>query len=264
MTQSAALHTWDPAHYLKYANQRIRPALDILACIPLEDARRVTDLGCGPGNVVEYLKARYPAAVIEGVDVSVEMLNAAKKTYGTFAKWNQADIRTWQPDGPQDLIYSNAALQWVGAHEMLFPRFMGFVRPGGVLAVQMPNQFNEPSHVIMRAVAQDGPWAHRLKPLLREAPVAEPEQYYDWLKPQCDTVDIWQTAYNQVLDGHDPVLDWISSTALKPLCEALPADQREPFREALGAALREAYPKRQDGTTLFPFKRLFIVAVKAA
>lgn len=258
-----APQAWDPGHYLKYADLRVRPALDLLARIPLETAARITDLGCGPGNVVEYLRVRFPDGDIQGVDNSAEMLNAAKSSHGDAAMWVQADAASWCPDQPQDLIYSNAALQWLDRHEELFPRLMEFVVPGGVLAVQMPNQFAEPSHVLMRQVALDGPWAKTLKPLLREAPVAELGQYYDWLSPACESVEIWQTSYMQVMSGNDPVLDWISSTAFAPLRDALPADQRGPFRDAVGVELRRAYPKRGDGKTLFPFRRLFIIAHKA-
>ena len=254
--------SWDPAHYLKYAGQRVRPALDLLARIPLENAHTITDLGCGSGNVVEHLSARFPGARITGVDNSAEMLNQARSNHGDMATWVQADVAGWSPEGPQDLIYSNAALHWLDRHDELFPRLAGFVKPGGVLAVQMPNQFAAPSHALMHQVAEHGPWAETLKPLLREAPVAEPGRYYDWLAPLCDGVDIWQTAYMHVMEGDDPVLDWISSTALAPLRDALAPEQRGPFRDAVGAELRRAYPKRADGKTLFPFRRLFIVAVK--
>lgn len=261
--RETAPQNWDPGHYLKYADLRVRPALDLLARVPLDDAAYITDLGCGPGNVVEFLRARFPGGDILGVDRSAEMLNAARSAHGDAATWVQADIASWRPDRPQDLIYSNAALQWLDRHEELFPRLIGDVAPGGVLAVQMPNQFAEPSHVLMRDVASRGPWADILKPLLRPAPVAEAGRYYDWLKPACESVEVWETSYMQVMSGTDPVLDWISATALAPLREALPADQRGPFRDAVGAELRRAYPQRGDGATLFPFRRLFIIAHKA-
>lgn len=258
----AAPDQWDPAHYLTFADQRLRPALDLLARVPLDRAGRVVDLGCGPGNVVPYLAARFADARIEAVDSSAEMLDAAMTGHGAAATWVHGNAATWAPERPCDLIYSNATLHWLDDHAALFPRLMGFVKPGGVLAVQMPKQFAEPSHVLMREAALDGPWAQTLKPLLREAPVARAEDYYDWLAAFCDGIDIWETAYAQVMNGDDPVLDWISSTALKPLLEALPDKQRGPFRGVLAAKLRAAYPKRSDGTTLFSFKRLFIVATR--
>lgn len=253
---------WDPTQYLKYANYRERPALDLLARVPLERAARIVDLGCGAGNVVPYLARRYRDAAIEALDRSAEMINAALSAHGGLAHWTQGDVGSWVPDEQPDLIYSNAVLHWLNDHERLFPRLLGFVKPGGVLAVQMPNQFAEPSHVLMREAALDGPWADTLRPLLREAPVAAPGAYYDWLSADCQRLDIWETSYAQVMSGRDPVLDWLASTALNPLREALPTDQRGPFREVLAEKLRQAYPPRADGTTLFPFKRLFVVAHK--
>lgn len=263
MSEPAAPQNWDPEHYLAYADLRLRPALELLARVPLDGAERVTDLGCGAGSVTPYLRARFPAAEIHGIDRSAEMLDAARAKHRGMAHWVQADAAVWRPSQPQDLIFSNAAVQWLDGHETLFTRLMEGVAPGGVLAVQMPCQFLEPSHALMREVAADGPWAEILTPLLRPAPVAEPGQYYDWIKPHAVGVDIWQTTYVQELGGDDAVLDWIASTALKPLLEALAPERQAPFRAALAAKLGEAYPSRADGVTLFPFKRLFIVAVKA-
>lgn len=263
MSAPAAPQIWDPTHYLTYADLRLRPALDLLARVPLQEAAQVTDLGCGAGSVTPYLRHGFPNADIQGVDHSPEMLGAARTVHRDIAHWVQADVARWQPNQAQDLIFSNAALHWLDGHDVLFPRLMGFVKPGGVLAVQMPDQFDQPSHVLMRETAADGPWAQTLIPVLRPAPVAEAGRYYDWLKPECASVDIWRTTYVQQLQGDDAVLDWIASTALKPLLEALPPAQVQPFRETLAARLREAYPKCADGVTLFAFQRLFIVAVRA-
>lgn len=263
MSDPAAPQSWDPGHYLAYADLRLRPALDLLARVPLETAAWVTDLGCGAGTVTPYLRHRFNGADIQGIDRSPEMLSAARTVHRGLAHWVQADAARWQPARPQDLIFSNAALHWLDGHEALFPRLMGFVGPGGALAVQMPNQFDLPSHALMREVATGGPWAQTLTPLLRPSPVVEAARYYDWLQPLSARLDIWSTTYMQELSGDDAVLNWIASTALKPLIEALPAGQEQPFRDALAAKLRAAYPKRADGVTLFPFRRLFIVALKA-
>ncbi|MCR4378400.1 MAG: methyltransferase domain-containing protein [Rhodospirillales bacterium] len=263
MSAPAAPQVWDPDHYLAFADLRLRPALDLLARVPLTEAAQVTDLGCGAGSVTPYLRHRFPRADIQGVDHSPEMLAAARTVHRDVAHWVQADVAHWQPAQAQDLIFSNAALHWLDGHEVLFPRLMGFVKPGGVLAVQMPDQFGQPSHVLMRETAAEGPWAQTLGALLRPAPVAEAGRYYDWLKPHCASVDIWRTTYVQELHGDDAALNWIASTALKPLLEALAPAQVPPFRERLAAKLREAYPKRANGVTLFAFQRLFIVAVRA-
>ncbi|HEY9163729.1 MAG TPA: methyltransferase domain-containing protein [Magnetovibrio sp.] len=263
MSKPAAPRSWNPDQYLTFADQRLRPALDLLARVPLTTATRVSDLGCGPGNVTPFLRQRFPDATLTGVDSSAEMLKAAQETHVDGAAWVLADAARWQPDQPQDLIYSNALMQWLDGHDALLPRLLGFVRPGGALAVQMPNQFGEPSHVLMREVAASGPWADALTPLLRPAPVASPACYDDWLSPYCASVDVWQTEYLQKLSGEDAVLHWLSATALKPLLEALPGEHVSSFQATLAARLRAAYPPRTDGSTLFAFKRLFIVAVRA-
>lgn len=259
----AAPQAWQPGHYLKYADLRVRPALDLLGRIPLESPSRVTDLGCGAGNITPFLRGRWADAEITALDSSPQMLERAKAEHIDLqVHWAQADVRDWAAMVPQDLIYSNAVLHWIDGHSDLFPRLMGELAPGGVLAAQMPFQFDEPSHVLMREVAGNGPWADTLMPLLREAPVAEAGTYYDWLQPLSDSLDIWETTYAQMLDGEDAVLDWIGSTALKPLLEALDDDLRAAYRAALADELRRTYPRRADGKTLFPFRRLFVVAQK--
>jgi trans-aconitate 2-methyltransferase len=159
-----------------------------------------------------------------------------------------------------DLIYANAALQWLGDHEGLLPRLLGGLRPGGALAIQMPRNFEAPSHALLREIARIGPWADRLAGVLDSPPVATPEWYYDLLAPHADTVDVWETVYLHVLDGEDPVLSWTRSTALRPVMQRLDKECFTAFEVAYAARLREAYPRRADGRTLFPFRRLFMVA----
>jgi len=262
IAKGASPTAWEPGEYLKFADLRLRPALDLLAQVPVDDPAQITDLGCGPGNVTALLRRRWPGADITALDSSAEMLARAKAEHLNLGiSWRQADVRTWAAPAPQDLIYSNAVLHWVDDHAALFGRLMGELSLGGVLAVQMPNQFNEPSHLLMREVARSGPWADVLAPLLRKAPVAEPGAYYDSLQPHCASLNIWESTYTQIMDGDDPVLQWIGSTALKPLLEALDPDLAQDYRATLAAELRSAYPKQADGKTLFPFRRLFIVAV---
>lgn len=259
----ASPQSWQPDHYLKFADLRVRPALDLLARVPLGNPARVTDLGCGAGNITPFLRERWPNAEINALDSSAEMLERARTQHRKIGvHWGQADVRDWVAGKPQDLIYSNAVLHWLDDHAALFPRLMGQLTPAGVLAVQMPNQFGEPSHALMREVAANGPWAATLKPLLRPQPVADMGAYYDGLRPLSENLDIWETTYAQVLDGEDAVLDWIGSTALKPLLEALDEDMRQAFRNVLATQLRRAYPQRTDGKTLFAFRRLFVVAQK--
>lgn len=251
--------TWNPERYLAFGDQRTRPAIDLLARVPLAAAARIADLGCGPGNSTALLVERWPEAEVIGVDNSREMLTKARAS-GVQASWVEADIATWAPEDPLDLIYSNAALHWVADHERLFPKLLGYLRPGGALAIQMPRNFDAPSHVLLRETAQSGPWATCLEGSLATPSVVAPAWYYDLLAPDAGTLNVWETEYLHVLDGDDPVLMWTRSTALRPVMDALDAQHHEAFEAAYAAQLREAYPKRADGRTLFPFRRLFIVA----
>jgi trans-aconitate 2-methyltransferase len=174
--------------------------------------------------------------------------------------WIEADLATWQPEQPADVLFSNAALHWLGDHGTLFSRLLGRLAPGGVLAAQMPNNFDAPSHTCIGETARDAPWRDRLAAILRPAPVAAPADYHDWLTPHCRALDIWETTYLHVLEGEDPVLNWVKGTALRPLLAALDEQDRPAFEAACAARLAEAYPPRSDGRTLFSFRRLFIVA----
>jgi trans-aconitate 2-methyltransferase len=253
--------SWSPEQYLKFADHRLRPALDLLTRIPAEKPEAVIDLGCGPGNITEWLKKRWPSARITGVDSSAEMLTAARERWPGM-RWEKADIGEWLPKTPVSVIYSNAALQWLDNHRSLFARLYGALAPGGVLAVQMPKNFDQPSHVLMRAVAQEGPWREILAPHLRHSPVAEPRDYWRMLEPLGAGIDIWQCDYLQALSGEDAVLQWVSGTALRPLLAVLDDGWRDAFVADYAARLREAYPRESDGTTLFPFRRLFILATR--
>lgn len=254
--------TWNPDRYLAFADHRTRPAIDLLARVPLHEAERVADLGCGPGNSTRLLVERWPAATVVGIDSSSAMLASARRS-DVAAAWVEADIAGWRPERALDLIYSNAALHWVGGHASLLPRLLGSVRPGGVLAVQMPRNFDAPSHALLRATAESGPWADRLAQVLDWRPLAAPEWYYDLLAPQAGVLDIWETVYLHVLEGDDPVLRWTRSTALRRIVQALDEADCAAFEAAYAARLREAYPRRADGRTLFPFRRLFIVAQRS-
>src|SRR5579859_304585 len=253
--------SWSPEQYLKFADHRLRPALDLLARIPVENPETVIDLGCGPGNITEWLKKRWGTARLTGVDSSAEMLAAARARWPDMA-WEKADIGEWLPKTPASVIYSNAALQWLDNHRGLFARLYGGLAPGGVLAVQMPNNFDQPSHALMRAVAQEGSWREILAPHLRHSPVAQARDYWRMLEPLGAGIDIWECDYLQSLQGEDAVLQWVSGTALRPLLAVLTEGEREAFVADYAARLREAYPRESDGTTLFPFRRLFILATR--
>lgn len=266
---------WDPAQYLRFADERTRPAIDLLARVRHESPGTVFDLGCGPGNTTRLLRERWPAARLAGVDGSADMLERARLELPDV-EWLQADLATWRPAAPADVLFSNATFQWLGDHARLFPALMGAVAPGGVLAVQMPRNFGAPSHTLLAQLVRSQRWRARLDPLLRgpyeaavagaprqNGPVAAPERYHDLLAPIARAVDIWETEYLHTLDGPDPVLQWTRGTALRPFVEVLSDGERVEFETEYAALTREAYPARADGTTLFPFRRLFIVATRA-
>jgi trans-aconitate 2-methyltransferase len=254
--------SWHPERYLAFDDHRTRPAADLLARVALRSPARIVDLGCGPGNATALLAARWPDADLVGVDSAPAMLETARAS-SVRAEWLEADIADWTPAAPVDLVFSNAALQWLPDHQMLLPRLLGHLRPGGVLAIQMPRNFQAASHVALREVAAQPPWAARLAGVLRAEPVASPAWYHELLAPLAATLEIWQTEYLQALEGEDPVLRWTESTALRPVLEALDEGASAAFKSAYAARLREAYPRRPDGTTLFPFLRLFVVARRA-
>ena len=226
--------------------------------MPLAAPQRVFDLGCGAGNVTRALRRRWPQAALTGVDRSPEMLEQARRELPT-ATWQQANLAAWHTR-EADVIYSNAALHWLDDHEKLFPALLAMLADGGVLAVQMPRMFAAPSHQAMRETALAGPWRQHLEALLGPAQVAPPEFYYRLLAPQARSLDIWECEYLQVLEGANPVLAWTKGTALRPFLAALEEPQRSAFEAEYAARLAALYPPAADGCTLFPFRRLFIVA----
>jgi trans-aconitate 2-methyltransferase len=252
---------WDPTKYLEFAGPRLQPALDLLSRVPLHAPAAVYDLGCGAGNVTRFLAERWPSAVVTGIDGSPAMLAKARAAAPTVT-WVEADLGSWRPPRPADLLFSNAALHWLDGHERLFPRLIADLAPGGVLAVQMPRNHGAPSHTEMVAAAEAGPWRARLRPLLRARPVAEPSFYYDVLAPHVSRLDIWETEYLHVLDGANPVVEWTRGSALKPLLDGLEEHARAGFEAEYASRVARAYPPRPDGRTLFPFRRLFIIGMR--
>jgi len=258
----AASTSWDPSQYEKFADQRLRPALELLARIPHAAPETVYDLGCGTGEVTRLLAERWPAARVCGIDHSAEMIERAQATPGRV-RWTRADLRTWQPEAPADVLYSNATLHWIEDHEALFPRLLAFLAPGGGLAVQMPLSWGAPSHRLMRETLADlGLGSPELRESLSRDWVRPAGWYYDLLSPRARTLDVWETEYLQALRGEDPVLAWVKGTGLRPVLHGLDDKDREVFLAEYARRLRAAYPARADGITLFPFRRLFLVATR--
>jgi trans-aconitate 2-methyltransferase len=251
--------SWDPQQYARFSGQRLRPALDLIARIPSENPQTVVDLGCGTGSVTRILRERWPRASITGVDGSPQMLAEARKLKADLV-WEQCDVAAWTPEAAFDLIFSNAALHWLDDHPGLFARLCGKIAAGGVLAVQMPRNFGAPSHTLIHELAASPPWRETLAGLLRPQPVLTPEAYYDLLAPAARVLDIWETEYLQVLEGENPVAEWTKGTWLAPLLAALAPPARAAFEAEYRRRVLQAYPRQPDGKTLFPFRRLFIVA----
>ena len=252
---------WDPALYRRFEDERTRPAIDLLGRVPLIQARDVYDLGCGPGNSTALLVDRFGRGAVTGLDTSDAMLASARLRLPETV-FVAADATTWRPSGAADLIYTNAVLQWVPDHRTLLPRLYGFLAPGGVLAIQMPDNLEEPSHRAMRDVAADGPWS----PLVGNAGASRADRmltaqgYYDLLAGLGASLDIWRTTYHHPMESPDAIVSWVRSTGLRPFVDPLPPDLQAGFLAAYAAEIDRAYPIRSDGKRLLAFPRLFIVA----
>jgi trans-aconitate 2-methyltransferase len=254
--------SWNPDTYLAFADYRERPIAELIARIPPVDPARAVDLGCGTGNSTAALRKAFPGAATMGIDTSTSMLEKARADLPDI-EWLEADIATWQPPHKFDLILSNAALHWVPGHDDLFARLLDVLSEGGALAVQMPRNFAAPSHKLLFETAKDGPWADEVGTLSPFAPMDPASAYYDRIAPHVHHFDMWETTYYQVLEGDDAVFKWVSGSALTAYRDALEDGPHwEAFCDAYRQRLRKAYPKSSDGKTLFPFTRLFIVAVK--
>ena len=251
---------WSPAQYLQFEDERTRPARDLLAQVDFAAPASVFDLGCGPGNSTALLTARFPGARVVGVDNSPAMLAAACAAVPT-ATFIEADLAGWAPQGGADLLFANATLQWLPDHLPLMLRLLRSLNPGGALAVQMPDNLDEPSHALMRETAGDGPWAEKLRGAAgARAVLPAPLVYYAALKPHCRRLDIWHSIYNHPLKGVQGIVDWVTSTGLRPFLSPLTASEREAFTASYAARLARAYPALDDASVVLRFPRLFLVA----
>lgn len=257
------MSTWDPNIYLKFGDERTRPAADLLARVALRAPARVIDLGCGPGNSTALLATRYPDADLTGLDSSAEMLRDANAS-GVKAKWIEASFDSWAPEPPYDLIYANAAFQWSDDPVALTQRLFQSLPANGALAFQVPQNFDQASHVEVRAAVDESPYKAKLTGARQYDPgFAKAADYARALTPLGAALDIWTTEYLHFLSGDDPVFRWMSGTGLRPFTQRLEGEERANFETAVRARLAKAYPQEPDGRTLFPFKRLFVVATKS-
>jgi len=253
---------WNPNLYRRYEDERTRPAAELLARVPLTSASLAFDLGCGPGNSTQLLVQRFPSAQIIGIDNSPAMVRSATERLPQ-ARFELGDVARWEPDFPQrpDLIFANATLQWVPDHAHLLPRLLSLLGPAGVLAIQMPDNFEEPSRRLMRELAARAPW----KALLANAEQVRTQLlsidgYYDLLAKQAARVDVWHTTYQHPMASPAAIIEWLQATGLRPFLEPLSLEQRAGFLAAYAPLIAAAYPARADGQRLLAFPRLFIVA----
>jgi trans-aconitate 2-methyltransferase len=254
--------SWSAKQYTAFEDERTRPVRDLLSALPDFDGGRVIDLGCGPGNSTEVLLSRYPRAEVSGMDSSEDMILAAKKRLPQV-KFELADVVDWTDPGPYDVILANAVFQWVPNHEQVFPGLMRKLRSGGALAIQMPDNLEEPAHRLMRQVALEGPWAEKLRAAAdSRTSLASAGWYYELLRPCAKRIDIWRTTYHHVLaGGAAAVVEWFKGSGLRPFIQPLSETERGEYLKRYTAAVAEAYPAQSDGRVLLPFPRLFLVAV---
>lgn len=255
--------TWDPTQYHRYGDLRLRPAIELFNRVASKQPEIFHDIGTGGGEIARLATKRWPATHVIGSDSSMEMLETARAAESTV-DWRWLDINDWHPEPEHAVIYANAVLHWLPNHAELFPRLMGGLVPGGELAVQMPMSWWQPSHRAIRASLReiDTPEAHAIADTMSKPNVNRPSFYWEVLHPHSSHLDIWETTYQQVLSGADPVFEWVSGSILRPIFTQLPQHQLDAFSALCRERLREEYTVMTDGTTLFPFQRLFIIARK--
>jgi trans-aconitate 2-methyltransferase len=255
---------WDPAKYVQFGDYRDRPFFDLTGRIHADSPQRVVDLGCGPGNLTATLARRWPHADVLGLDSSAEMLaKAAGETPDApRLRFGHTDIADWMPSADTDVVVSNAALQWVPGHLGNLSRWLGALKPGAWFAMQVPGNFDSPSHVLMRELAASPRWKAKLEGVLRGGDsVGGPADYLNIMLEADCLADAWETTYQQVLTGKDPVLEWVRGTGLRPVLAALSEEDGRAYETEYAAAVKLAYRETEHGT-VYPFRRIFAVARK--
>jgi len=253
---------WDSQLYLRYERERTQPPTDLVSKIELESPKAIIDLGCGPGNSTRVLQERWPGAQITGLDSSTAMIEKARQSSDAIA-WVVGDIKTWSEPDQFDLIFANASLHWLADHRTLTKRLLQAVRPSGILAFQMPALYNQPAARVAHDLSESAPWkSHRLSEryTLR---THTPGEYYDWLAPLSKQLQIWETVYFHEMANHDAIVEFYSSTGLKPYLEGLPsAELRNRFTASVLDAYQGLFPTQANGKVLFPFRRIFVIAAR--
>jgi trans-aconitate 2-methyltransferase len=252
--------TWSAKQYTMFEQQRTRPVRDLVAAIPNTEVNTAVDLGCGPGNSTEVLAERYPNAHVTGMDSSDDMLVDARKRLPALS-FELADIGAWSPGKTFDVILANASLQWLPDHVTLYPHLVNQLTPGGTLAVQTPDNLDEPAHRLAREVAAGGPWSEKIS-AVKHNERHTAGYYYELLSKHCSSVDVWRTTYQHPLADHAAVVEWFKASALRPFLAPLTDEEKAAFLQEYQARITQAYPALADGTVLLPFPRLFIIATR--
>jgi len=261
MSEKENKDTWSAEQYAKFEKERNRPVLDLLSQVP-GTIHNAIDLGCGPGNSTALVQEQYPDASVSGIDSSANMIAAAKKRMPDTT-FHVADIFSWDTEETYDLIFANASLQWVPGHAQVFPALISKLNPGGSLAVQMPDNFDEPTHRLMRNVAANSSWAERLSQAAERLKREKAEWYYTKLLAEVKSLNIWRTTYMYPLAGGvAAIVEWLKGTGLRPFLDPLSVSEKAEFLTQYMSELAKIYPVYPDGSVLLPFPRLFIIATK--
>lgn len=254
------MQDWSAKQYLKFEEERTRPSRDLANAVPLKAPGKIVDIGCGPGNSTEVLLQKWPLADISGFDASPDMIEKAKQRLPNVS-FEIADLYQWQPQPDVDLLFSNAVFQWMPDHIKEMQRLLNSLKRGGVLAVQMPDNLDAPSHLTMAKIAQDERWKDRIGHTAREK-LPGVSVYYDAFRPFTSKIDIWHTVYNHVLESHEAIVEWVKGTGLRPFLDPLDKQERDIYLSLYLQALKKAYPLQKDGKVLLPFSRIFLIFVK--
>jgi trans-aconitate 2-methyltransferase len=262
--------SWSAKQYVAFEDERTRPVRDLLGALPKIEARSVIDIGCGPGNSTEVLAMLFPDAQVSGFDSSPDMIEAAQRRLPQV-RFAVDRIEAWlaasSPVGTEatfEVILANAVLQWVPDHAALLPALVDKLSVGGALAVQMPDNLDEPAHRLMREIGAAGPWASKLAAASKaRAPLAGADWYYKLLRPLCAEVDVWRTTYFHALSGGAPaIVEWFKGSGLRPFLQALDEDERAAYLKRYTEAIASIYPALPDGSVLLPFPRVFFLATR--
>jgi trans-aconitate 2-methyltransferase len=256
------MSSWNPELYLQFKNERTRPSIDLVSRIKIEAPERIIDIGCGPGNSTRVLHCRWPLADITGIDKSEEMIKKARKDYPD-QKWAVGDASSLKVDTPFDVVFSNAALQWIPKHEVLIPGLFKLVSVGGALAVQVPGNNESPLHQAVYSIAAEKQWRRYTAGCEKLLNYRSAEYYYTILQPIASDIELWETVYYHVLSSHQELIEWYKGTGMRPFLDSLPDEKRRiSFEKQILKKCKEDYKKQKDGKILYPFKRIFFIAYK--